>query len=217
MAKLAALGLERDTLVVFTSDNGPWYGGSTGGLRGMKGQTWEGGLRVPCIARWPGRIPAGRTSAEPAIIMDLFATALAAAGIAPPSGRAVDGKDILPLLAGEGPSPHEAIFGFRGERVASVRSGRWKLHLAAPGPEVERRWQPGEPWTEPRRPDGVRILAPFEQAHPSEHPGVLGGDPVQGTALFDLEADPAEQRDVAAEHPETVARLRELAERLVNG
>jgi len=215
MAKLVALGLERDTLVVFTSDNGPWYGGSTGGLRGMKGQTWEGGLRVPFIARWPGRIPAGRTSSEAAIIMDLFRTALAAAGISPPVDRAIDGKDLLPFLAGRGPSPHDAIFGFKDERVAAVRSGRWKLHLVAPGPEVERSWRPDEPWNDPRRPDGLRILAPFEQAHPSAHPGLPGGDPVKGTALFDLEADPGEQKDIAAAHPETVARLRALAERLV--
>ena len=59
LARLKELGLDERTLVIFTSDNGPWYGGSTGGLRGMKGTTWEGGYRVPCIARWPGRLPAG--------------------------------------------------------------------------------------------------------------------------------------------------------------
>jgi arylsulfatase A-like enzyme len=217
LERLDALGLARDTLVVFTSDNGPWYGGSTGGLRGMKGQTWEGGLRVPFIARWPGRILAGRTSAEPATMTDLFTTALAAAGIAVPADRVIDGKDILPLIAGEAPSPHEAVFAFRGERVAAVRSGRWKLHLLPPGPAAERRWRPEEPWTDPRRPDGVRILAPPEQAHPSQHPGVQGGDPVKGIALFDLEADPAEAQDVSAAHPETVERLRVLAERLREG
>ena len=78
LATLKELGLDERTLVIFTSDNGPWFGGSTGGLRGMKGTTWEGGFRVPCIARWPGRIPAGKVSDAPAVMMDLFATALAA-------------------------------------------------------------------------------------------------------------------------------------------
>ena len=85
--------------MIFTSDNGPWYGGSTGGLRGMKGTTWEGGYRVPFIARWPGRIPAGKVSAEPAFICDLYTTALKAANLAMPSDRIIDGKDITPSPA----------------------------------------------------------------------------------------------------------------------
>jgi hypothetical protein len=72
----------------------------------------------------------------------------------------------------------------------------------------DRVWKPEEPYTDPRGPDGVRILAPYEQPHPSLHPGVRTGDRVTGPALFDLEADPAEQKDVAAAHPEIVARLR---------
>ena len=122
-------GLDEQTLVIFTSDNGPWYGGSTGGLRGMKGTTWEGGYRVPCIVRWPGRVPAG-TVPEPAVTMDLFATALAAAGVAPPDDRVIDGKDLLPLLEGRGrEGPHEVIFGHQGARLATVRDARWKLHV----------------------------------------------------------------------------------------
>ena len=214
LAKLEDLDLERNTLVVFASDNGPWYGGSTGGLRGMKGQGWEGGIRVPCIARWPGRIPAGHVSAEPAMLCDLFATALAAAGAAAPAGRVIDGRDILPLLASGAPSPHEAVYSFRGDRVATVRSGRWKLHLVPPGPARERSWEPGEPWIDPRRPDGIRILAPPGQAHPSEYPGARGGDPVNGPALFDLEDDPAESRNVAAHHRDVVERLKALADGL---
>jgi uncharacterized sulfatase len=211
--RLKELGLEGRTLVLFTSDNGPWYGGSAGGLRGMKGTTWEGGLRVPLVARWPGRIPAGRVIAEPAIMMDLFATSLGAAGIAPPADRAIDGKDLLPLLAGPGRPPHEALFGFRGAELRTVRAGKWKLHLAPPGPARERVWKPDEKWTDPRGPDGVRILAPYEQAHPSQHPGLQTGDPVDGIALFDLEADPAEQKNLAGREPDAVARLRALAER----
>jgi N-acetylgalactosamine-6-sulfatase len=211
-AKLADLGLERNTLFVFTSDNGPWYGGSTGGLRGMKGQHWEGGIRVPCIARWPGRIPAGTASGKPAIIMDLFATALEAAKLPAPPGPRLDGRDILPLLGGE-KSPHEVLFSSKGEEVATVRSGKWKLHLLAPSPPNEKVWRPEEKWVDPRGPDGVRILAPFEQAHPSQFPGITPGRPFTLPALFDLEADREEQHDVAAAHPEIVERLKALAER----
>src|SRR5262249_25901365 len=96
LGRLQALGLDDRTLVVFTSDNGPGSGGSTGGLRGMKGFPWEGGFRVPCIARWPGRIPAGRVSHQVAVTMALFATALAVAGVPPPRDRVIDGKDLLP-------------------------------------------------------------------------------------------------------------------------
>jgi uncharacterized sulfatase len=213
LARLEALGLDERTLVIFTSDNGPWYGGSTGGLRGMKGQTFEGGIRVPLIARWPGRIPAGHVSSEPAIIMDLFTTSLAAAGIPLPAERKLDGRDILPLLTSSAAkSPHEALFSLRGPELSTVRSGRWKLHLRPPG--RERRPGPGEAWVDPRAPDGVRILAPYEQAHPSAYPGLVPGEEVKAGALFDLEVDPAEMRDVAAEHPEVVARLRELARTL---
>ncbi len=101
LARLKDLGLDQRTLVVFTSDNGPWYGGSTGGLRGMKGTTWEGGFRVPCIIRWPGRLPAGVVRHAPAVMMDLFATTLAVAGIPTPNDRAIDGKDLIPVLSGK--------------------------------------------------------------------------------------------------------------------
>ncbi len=106
LAKIKELGLDQRTLIVFTSDNGPWYGGSSGGLRGMKGTSWEGGYRVPFIARWPGKIPSGHLSAEPAVMMDLFATSLKIAGSAPPPDRVIDGSDILPLLTSDAKSPH---------------------------------------------------------------------------------------------------------------
>ena len=98
LATLKELGLDENTLVLFTSDNGAWFGGSTGGLRGMKGSSYEGGYRVPMIARWPGKIPAGHVSAQPAVMMDLFATVLKAATVAAPGDRVLDGRDILPLL-----------------------------------------------------------------------------------------------------------------------
>src|SRR3954469_227189 len=132
LAKLKDLKLDDNTFVVFTSDNGPWFGGSTGGLRGMKGTSWEGGYRVPFIARWPGTIPVGHISDQPAIMMDLFATSLKIAGIAAPSDRVIDGADIQPLLTSAAKSPHEVIFGHQGPRLATVRDARWKLHVIAP-------------------------------------------------------------------------------------
>ena len=212
LAKLKDLGLEANTLVLFTSDNGPWYGGSTGGLRGMKGSTFEGGYRVPLIARWPGRIPAGHVNHAPAIIMDLFPTVLAAAGIAPPADRVLDGRDILPLLTSAAKSPHDVIFGMSGPRLATVRDERWKLHVLAPA--ARKSVRPDEKWTDPRAPDGVTILAPYEQYHPSQHPGVETGDPPRPLMLFDLQNDPAEQHDVAAEQPDAVARLKSKYEEI---
>jgi uncharacterized sulfatase len=211
--KLKALDLERNTLVLFVSDNGPWYGGSTGGLRGMKGTSWEGGLRVPCIARWPGKIPAGREVRDPASVVDFFPTIAGRAGLAAPG---VDGKDLWPILNSDAKLGREAVFANRGDRLGIVRSGKWKLHLVAPsGARQEKVWKPDEPWTDPRAPDGVRILAPYEQAHPSRYPGVLTGDAVTGVALFDLEADRAEQKNVADANPEVVARLKALAENVL--
>jgi arylsulfatase A-like enzyme len=210
---LKELGLDERTLVLFTSDNGAWFGGSTGGLRGMKGTTWEGGFRVPMIARWPGRLPAGKTSAAPAVMMDLFATALAAAGISLPPDRVIDGKDLLPLLAGKEESVHDVVFGHQGVQVATVRDARWKLHvLPARNTLVG---TPGERWVDPRGPDGVTIVAPFEQAQPTEHPGLTTGDETHAMSLFDLAADPAEQHNVAPAHPDVVARLKEHYDKIV--
>ncbi len=212
---LKELGLERNTLVFFASDNGPWYGGSTGGLRGMKGQCWEGGIRVPLLARWPGKVPAGHVSHEPAVVMDLFVTALEAAGVPLPKGRTLDGKNILPLLTSGAKSPHQALFSLRGEQLCTVREGKWKLFLTAPGPpRGDRVWKPDDKWEDPRRPDGVRLLAPFEQAHPSQFPGLLTSEPVTLPALFDLEKDPAEKKNVAAENAELVKRLQDHADRM---
>ena len=211
LAKLKELKLEERHLVIFTSDNGPWYGGSTGGLRGMKGTTWEGGIRVPLIARLPGKIPAGHTSREPAIMMDLFSTILRLADAAAPGDRTIDGRDIWPLLTSSASSPHEALYFFRGETVAAVRSGPWKLHVAAPGGSAVATKQPGPRWIDPRAPDGVRILAPFEQYQPTDFPGVSTGERFDKLALFDLAADTAEQRNRAADQPQIVERLKRLA------
>jgi arylsulfatase A-like enzyme len=209
LAKLKEVGLDEKTLVIITSDNGATFGGSTGGLRGMKGSSYEGGYRVPCIARWPGRIPASHVSAQPAVMMDLFATTLAVTGTTPPAGRVIDGRNILPLFTSDAPSPHQAVFGQIGFRVAAVRDARWKLHVLAPGPGLVANAQVAAPG-DPRAPDGVSILAPYEQASRTELPGVQTGDAPKAMQLFDLKADPAEQRDVAAQHPAEVERLKAL-------
>ncbi|MEO6181576.1 MAG: sulfatase-like hydrolase/transferase, partial [Verrucomicrobiota bacterium] len=209
LAKVKELGLDEQTLIIFSSDNGPWFGGSTGGLRGMKGTSWEGGYRVPCIARWPGKIPAGHLSAQPAVMMDLFATSLKVAGIAEPADRVVDGKNILPLFTSDAKSPHEIILGHQGARLATVRDERWKLHvLAANG---RRELLPaGERWIDPRAPDGVTLLAPYEQYQPSDYPGLQSGDAATAMALFDLSTDPSEQHNVADKNPDVVKRLKAL-------
>jgi uncharacterized sulfatase len=204
------MGLDDRTLVVFTSDNGPWYGGSTGGLRGMKGRTWDGGLRVPAIARMPGVIPRGVVNDAPAATIDLLPTICSLAGVSLPTDRVIDGKNILPLWKDSAaPSPHEAIFSMQGASLATVRSGKWKLHVRNPGPPrfIDLSQSELENWIDPRAPDGVTILAPFEQAKPTQHPGLTEGDPPKEMMLFDLDNDAGEQHDIAAAHPEQVSRL----------
>ena len=105
LAALERLGIADQTLVIVTSDNGPWFEGSAGDLRGRKGQSFEGGFRVPLVARWPGRIPAGTVAGVPAMGIDLFPTLLGLAGLGLPSDRVIDGTDIWPLLAGEAEDP----------------------------------------------------------------------------------------------------------------
>lgn len=207
LAKLKELGLDENTLVMFTSDNGATFGGSTGGLRGMKGSTYEGGFRVPCIARWPGHIPKGHSSAQSAVMMDLFATTLEVSGAKMPDDRMLDGRNILPLFESDAKSPHDFIFGQQNSRLATIRDARWKLHALRPSVGLANINKSGEKYVDPRAPDGVTILAPYEQAQPSEHPGVQTGDAPKPMQLFDLESDPNEQHDVAAEHPEEVKRL----------
>ncbi|MDH7481666.1 MAG: sulfatase-like hydrolase/transferase [Armatimonadota bacterium] len=134
---LAKLGLDKNTLVVFTSDNGPWlakkdHGGSAFPLRNGKGSTWEGGMRVPCIMRWPGRIPAGTTCNELATVMDFLPTFARLAGTHVPSDRVIDGKDIWPLMRGDKDaiSPYEVFYMYRVERLEAIRCGKWKLVLS---------------------------------------------------------------------------------------
>ncbi|MBW3597335.1 MAG: sulfatase-like hydrolase/transferase [Planctomycetes bacterium] len=137
VAALKKHGVERQTLVLFFSDNGATRHGSNGPLRGFKGQLWEGGHRVPCIAWRPGTISAGSDSAELTITLDVMPTLLSAAGVNPPEDRKLDGADLLPLLTkGESLPPRHLFWGHGDSRA--IRDGPWKLIVNAPG-----RKQPG--------------------------------------------------------------------------
>jgi arylsulfatase A-like enzyme len=128
-----AQGLAKRTLVVFSSDNGPWlifnhHGGSAGPLREGKGSTWEGGMRVPGIFWWPGRIPAGVVQREVAATLDVLPTFARLAG-APLPPVTLDGVDISPLLLGKGRVERDAFFYYRGDELFAARQGEWKAHF----------------------------------------------------------------------------------------
>ena len=134
LAALKEAGVDDNTLVVFTSDNGPWlskkhHAGCALPLRDGKFSTYEGGMREPCIMRWPGRIPAGKVCSQVCGTIDLLPTFTRLAGARIPADRVIDGKDIWPLMAGTqgAKSPHEAFYYYRGTNLEAVRSGRWKL------------------------------------------------------------------------------------------
>lgn len=125
---LDTLGLDDKTLVIFTSDNGPWMQGNPGYLRGRKLLCFEGGFRVPFMARWPGVIPPATINNEVCINFDLFVTCLQLASASLPQDRIIDGKDILPVLMGEAPSPHDTFFYYDTRTLVAVRYQHWKYH-----------------------------------------------------------------------------------------
>jgi arylsulfatase A-like enzyme/acetyl esterase/lipase len=179
---LRELKLAEKTLVIFTSDNGPWLtkgkdAGTAGPLRGGKGGTFEGGVREPTIAWWPGKIPAGSTCDAVVGNIDLLPTCAALAGVSLPAGVKIDGQSIAPLLLGQSKqSPHAAHFYFTGNRLEAVRSGPWKLAVA---PQ-------------------------------SESMGAAPKQPGFKPKLYHLDTDIGETTDVAAQHPEVVAQLQKL-------
>jgi arylsulfatase A len=183
---LRTQGLDKDTLVVFTSDNGPWLtkgadGGSAGPLRGGKGSTWEGGVRVPTLAWWPGRVPAGSVNDAVAATIDLLPTFVSLAGGTVPATPVIDGRDITPILLGQSKeSAREAHYYFAGYDLQAVRQGRWKLALSP-------------------QPEGMGKQAAKTPA---------------GMRLYDLDAEIGEQTDAAAQHPEVVAKLKALADKM---
>ena len=192
-------GLERDTLVIFTSDNGPWlsYGnhaGSAGPLREGKGTAWEGGTRVPALMRWPGRMPAGKVNDAYAMTIDLLPTVAGLVGAELPK-HAIDGRDVWPLLAGKdgAKNPHEGygLWYAQNELQAVVSGdGRWKLMLA----------------------HRYRTLAGRAGGRDGV-PAKYENTTVTAPSLYDLSQDIGEVNDVAASHPEMVQALLAFAEK----
>src|ERR1035437_6761578 len=174
-------GLAENTLVFFTSDNGPWLvkdrvGGCAGLLSGGKGSTWEGGMREPGIAWWPGKIQAGVINREMACSMDLFNTCLTLAKVPIPADRIIDGVDMTPMLLGKGPGTRNLMIYYNGDQVYAVRKGPYKAHYTT--------------------------FSGYGKDTPLKHDPPL---------LFDLPSDPGERFDVAAEHPKVIADIqREL-------
>ena len=186
LGTLRELKLAENTLVMFSSDNGPWLikgsdGGTAGPLRGGKGSTWEGGVREPTLAWWPGKIAPGSVCDAIAGNIDFLPTFVKLGGGTVPTDNKIDGKDILPLLLGQTKdSPHEARYYYSGYKLHAVRVGPWKLAIA-PQPEHTAN-------------GGPAIPASLEKPR-----------------LYNLDKEIGEQTDVAAANPEVVARLKALA------
>lgn len=181
-------GFDKNTLVVFLSDNGHTGPGSAGPLSGCKYNTMEGGHRVPGIFRWPGVIPEGQVSNVPISSMDLFPLIAGLAGADLPSDRKIDGKDIIDIVTGESiEAPHEFIYYYNAHSLQAVRKGKWKLHL--PRTKTEQPY-----WG---RVGKNRFFFTLEQPF-----------------LVNLEDDIAEEKNVAAEHPEIVEMLQAEAENI---
>jgi uncharacterized sulfatase len=121
-------GIDEKTIIIFTSDNGPWFEGSADNLRGRKGQSNEGGFKVPFIVRWKGTIPAGKVTRQPAMNIDLFPTLLALAGVGLPQDRIIDGKNILGLLKGDDKPVHEDLYFYHYDLLVGMRWGKWKYY-----------------------------------------------------------------------------------------
>ncbi len=177
------LGIDENTLVIFTSDNGPWLpqkeeGGSAGLLFEGKGSTYEGGMRVPAIARWPGVIQPGQVTNAIATTMDLLPTLLTLAGVPLPKDRQLDGVDQSPVLRGEKPGVQDKVFYYNGRELYAIRKGAWKMHLTT-------------------RPS-------YSKEPPVNHDPPL---------LFQLENDPSEKYNVAAGHANIIADLMGEVER----
>jgi arylsulfatase A-like enzyme len=214
LAAIKRNGLDERTLVIFCSDNGPFlsYGnhaGSAGPLREGKLTTFEGGVRVPCIMRWRGQIPAGRTCNDLLSTIDLLPTFAGLIG-GKLSSNKIDGSDVWPLIAGQpGARPRDTFFYYAGDELQAVRSGPWKLHLA-------------HEYLTPAQPPGKNGKpANFENLKPEsmQMSGLRGIASRHGylvktieQSLYNLDEDLGETTDVARQHPEVVERLLQLAE-----
>ena len=206
-------GLSERTLVIYTSDNGPFlsYGehaGSAGGLREGKLTTFEGGVREPCLVRWPGKIPAGRICDEIVSTMDLCVTLAGLAGAKLPDVK-LDGIDVTPLLFGQpGAKGRDVFWYYSGDELHAVRQGDWKLHL--PHEYLTVAGEPGKGG----KPSNYGKLQPQS----IELSGIRGiasrhGYRVEkiGLSLYNLKLDPGETKNVAAQHPDVVERLQHIA------
>jgi arylsulfatase A len=197
LGALERTGIAENTWIIFTSDNGPWlsYGdhaGSAGHLREGKGTSWEGGTRVPCLMRWPGKIPAGSECSIRLSTIDLLPTIAAQIG-APLPERQLDGRDVWPVLVGgpDAKNPHAAYATYYGDnRLEAVTDGRWKLVF----PHTYRSIQ-----GVPKATGGI--------------PSKYRQQSITTAQLFDLEKDPSETTDVAAANPDVVTRLQAAAEK----
>lgn len=212
--KVDELGLKESTLVIFISDNGPFlsYGdraGSAKPYREGKLTTFEGGVRVPCIMRWPGSVKAGSTCTEPVMAMDLLPSFVELVKGRPPA-RKTDGRSILPIIRGDAGavSPHEALFFYAGTELQAVRSGKWKLHFAhrfltVNGPPGNG----GKPANYGNmKPESIEVSG--LEGIASRHGYKVDQIPL---SLFDLETDPSESVNVADDHPDVVKHLSGLA------
>jgi arylsulfatase A-like enzyme len=196
---LKQLDLDGKTLVCFTSDNGAPPGGqlknvngagTNGPLRGVKFTSYEGGFRVPAIFRWPGKIPAGRTCNELAAAMDLFPTFARLADANVPNDRVIDGKNIWPLLADtHAKTPHDLFCYYLDNQLQAVRSGDWKLFLE-----------------QQQFPKLTTIMYTNRPQVMEKHFALR-----DRSALYNLRSDLGEKHDVAAQHPDIVKRLTDLA------
>jgi arylsulfatase len=184
---LRRIGADNNTLVMFSSDNGPWYQGSAGALRGRKGSTYEGGVREPFLARFPGRIPAGKVCHGVAGTLDILPTIAKLTGAKVPA-LPLDGIDIWPLVSGARPSlEREALLYFDNWNLQCARWGKWKLHFARYNTFA---YSPA--------PQGGRINLPLPNPE-----------------LYDIESDPMESYDVAPENPAVVQEIQSRVNRLL--
>ncbi len=193
-----------NTIVIFMSDNGPWYGGSTGGLKGMKATTWEGGIRVPFIVHYQKEFAANTSVSIPCWSPDIYPTLLALTGVEPSKENLLDGEDISEILKGN-QTEHAPVFSLHNEHIMSVRKGDWKLFVRKPRAyrEVDL-----STWTDRRAADGTTILARMEgQATPAQYPGIIPENPANDIQLFNLRADPTESSDLSGENPDKVEEL----------
>ncbi len=193
LAKLREKKVEQDTIVIFTSDNGPWlnfgrHAGSAGPFREGKGTTFEGGVRVPFIVRWPGVVKAGAETDALVANIDVVPTLLAAIE-APAPKNEIDGVSFLPVLKAEKPTTRDSFAYYYGDRLEAVRKGKWKLHL----PHAYRSY--------------VDMIPAERDGYPAKtHQREIG------FSLYDLEKDPGEKEDLAGANPEVVKELQAFAE-----